>query len=377
MKLDNNQQAFFALVKAGLWNREVALSPYGPIDCSVIYNMAEEQSVVGLITAGLDKVQDVKVPQEWTLQFIGSTLQIEQRNKAMNDFVAKLIEGLRTYGVYTLLVKGQGIAQCYEKPLWRASGDVDLLLSETNYEKAKEVLLPLAVEAELEDKSLKHYGMTLSEGYVVELHGTLHSDLSRRIDKVIDEVQRDVFYNGSVRSWQNGRTQVFLPAANNDVVFVFTHILQHFFNGGIGLRQLCDWCRLLWTYRESLNYSLLEKRLRKAGLMDKWKSFAAFAVNWLGMPENAMPFYQTGYRWSRKADRIVSIVLDSGNFGHCREEIVNNKDSVLKRSISSFWWFTKISLKRFSVFPLDAVKGWGRLMVSGLQATIRKTRKIR
>ena len=27
------------------------------------------------------------VPQEWALQFIGQTLQIEQRNQAMNEFV--------------------------------------------------------------------------------------------------------------------------------------------------------------------------------------------------------------------------------------------------------------------------------------------------
>lgn len=44
-----------------------------------------------------------------------------------------------------------------------------------------------------------------------------------------------------------------MPRAEEDVVYVFAHILQHFFKGGIGLRQICDWCRLLYTYRDSLN----------------------------------------------------------------------------------------------------------------------------
>ena len=55
--------------------------------------------------------------------YIGQTLQIEQRNRAINEFVARLIGELRKADVYTLLVKEQGIAQCYERPLWRACGD--------------------------------------------------------------------------------------------------------------------------------------------------------------------------------------------------------------------------------------------------------------
>ena len=228
MRLDNNQRAFFELVRAGLWEKEARLSQFDNIDFSAILKLAEEQSVVGLVTAGLEHVVDVKVPQEVLLQFIGITLQIEQQNKAMNEFVAQLIEKLRKEDVYAVLVKGQGIAQCYERPLWRSSGDVDLLLSDDNYEKAKKVLLPQATDVETEYTHFKHQGMTI-DGFVVELHGTLHSRLSNCVDNVIDGVQRDVFFSGCVRSWQNENMQVFLPGVNEDVIFVFTHILHHFF----------------------------------------------------------------------------------------------------------------------------------------------------
>lgn len=71
---------------------------------------------------------------------------IEQQNMEMNAFVAELIEKLRKNDAEALLVKGQGVAQCYEKPLWRCSGDVDLFLNDSNYEIAKRVLVPLASE---------------------------------------------------------------------------------------------------------------------------------------------------------------------------------------------------------------------------------------
>ena len=71
--------------------------------------------------------------------------------------------------------------------------------------------------------------------------------------------------------------------------------MHHFTPGaileeGVGLRQVCDWCRLLWTYKDSLNYGLLEQRIKRAGLMSEWKAFGAYAVDYLGMPVEAIPF---------------------------------------------------------------------------------------
>lgn len=365
MKLDNNQQAFLALVKAGLWEKEARLSQFDNIDYTAILNLAEEQSVVGLVTAGLEKVADEKVPKEVILQFIGSTLQIEQQNKGMNAFIEKLIGMLRQHGVYTLIVKGQGVAQCYEKSLWRACGDVDLLLSPDNYNAAKVVLLPLASSVEEEDVKRKHLGLVIDDR-LVELHGTLYTRQLSRVNRVLDEAQSAVFFEGNVRSWVNGQTQVFLPAPNEDVVFVFSHIIQHFFGGGIGLRQVCDWCRLLWTYRATLNSGLLEKRIRKMGMMTEWKAFSALAVDWLEMPVEAVPLYDSSERWKRKADKIVSYILETGNFGHNRDQSFRMK-SKLKSKLGSLARYTKDTIHHASIFPKDSLVVWFRMIARGLK----------
>ena len=377
MRLDNNQRAFFELLKAGLWEKDARLSQYKDIDYSAIMKLAEEQSVVGLITAGLEKVPDVKISKEVILQFVGSTLQIEKQNKAMNSFITDLIIKLRKEDVYTILVKGQGIAQCYEKPLWRSSGDVDLLLSESNYERAKEFLTSLASDVETQYTHFKHQGMTV-DGWVVELHGTLHSRLSKRVDNGIDEVQKDVFYGGNVRSWDYGGTQVFLPSPDNHVIFVFTHILHHFFFEGIGLRQICDWCRLLWTYKDSLNHELLESRIRKMGLMSEWKAFAAFAVKWLGMPVEAMPLIENNDNHNsnldKKADKICKFVLEVGNFGHNKLVQGSNGSRVQGyywRKFNSFWGRLSDMLRHFQLFPKDSIVFFGGVLRSGLHAAMR------
>ena len=58
--LDNSTKAFLALVRAGLWEKEVRLLQYQDIVLSDIRQRAEEQSVVGLIAAGLEHVSDIK-----------------------------------------------------------------------------------------------------------------------------------------------------------------------------------------------------------------------------------------------------------------------------------------------------------------------------
>lgn len=379
--LNNNQQAFFELLRAGLWNKEARLSKFGAINLKEICRIAEEQSVVGLVAAGLEHVTDVKLPKEEVLLLVGQTLQLEQRNKAMNAFVAELMGRLKDAGIYALLVKGQGIAQCYEKPLWRACGDVDLLLNADDYEKAKKLLLPLATDVETEYTHFKHVGMTIPDtfgtsdkgrvdGWVVELHGTLHSRLSKRVDRQIDAIQEDTFKFGNVRSWENGGVTVFLPAVDNDVIFVFTHILHHFFFEGIGLRQICDWCRLLWTYRDVIDVAGLAFRLDEMGIMSEWKAFAAYAVEYLGMSAEAMPLLGEEARWSRKAVRINAFVLEVGNFGHKQRRDYGGM-SYLRRKFVSFWGRLSDMLRHFRIFPLDSIRFFGGVLRSGLHAAVR------
>ena len=368
MKLDKNQEAFFVLLRAGLWEKEARLSMFVKIDYSEVMRIAEEQSVVGLVTTGIEHVVDMKVPQEELLQFIGQSLQIEQQNKDMNVFLARLIERLRTKDVYAILIKGQGIAQCYEKPMWRVSGDVDLLLNADNYEKAKKVLIPMAEDVECEYKSLKHLGMTMKGGYVVELHGAFHSRLSSRVDRVIDEAQRDVFYGGNVRTWMNGETSVLLPSADNDVIFVFTHILKHFFIEGVGLRQICDWCRLLWKYRLELDLQVLESRIRRMGVMTEWKAFGAFAVKYLGIPVEAMPMYDSRFRM--KGERILEFVLETGNFGHNRE--IKRSGNWIVGKIQATGFKMKDFGRHAKIFPMDSILFFLHYLGDGIQQAYTK-----
>ena len=369
-----NTEVFFLLVRAGLFGRTEGIEGVLPDDLEWedVYQLAKEQCVIGLVAEGIEIAQaewlkthgTPLVPKKWASKFASGTAKLEQRNLNMNRFVAQLIYRLRKNGVYALLLKGQGLAQCYNKPLWRAYGDVDLLLTEENFQKAKDYLLPFASYSKVDNEYKKDFVLKI-EDWLVELHGSLRCGFSSRIDRELDKVYHDTFFGGNVRSWMNGKVQVFMLREENEAFYVFAHFLNHFYKSGVGIRQICDWCRLLWTFRDSLDLCALESRLKRMKLMSEWRAFGMFAVEYLGIPEEAMPFYCEDEKWKRKARQILAFVLKTGNMGHNRKGKVRVK-SYLSRKIKSSGQRICDLANHFTIFPLDTLRFFPRIFVNGL-----------
>jgi hypothetical protein len=252
----------------------------------------------------------------------------------------------------------------------RASGDVDLFLSRDNYEKAKMYLSINSTTNCNETGHEKHYELTI-DNWVVDLHGSIRCGLSSKIDKEIDDIQHCVFCDGDTRSWIIGKTQVFLPGVNSDVFFIFTHFLKHFYRGGLGLRQICDWCRLLWTFRSKLDSRLLESRIRRMGLMSEWRAFGAFAVDYLGMPSEAMPLYSPDVKWKKKASRICDFVMEVGNMGHNRDMSYFEKYPYLLRKVCSLVRRCGDLIRHSRIFPMDSLRFFPSIMFNGLRSAVR------
>lgn len=351
MGKNDNVNFFCGLVSAGLWEREALLSHYGKVNFNEVLRLAQEQSVVGLVTAGLDYATGINVPYETRLIFVGFVSKIEQRNGMMNQFVAELAAKMQSAGIKAVLVKGQGVALFYERPQWRTSGDIDMLLDEENYEKAKSFLIPLSDHVETEDVQAKHQGLYI-KGFLVELHGRMPFTMSGRVDRVIEEVVANTFMPRGTRMWKNGEVDIYIPNADNAVILVFAHYLHHFFIEGVGLKQICDWCRLLWTFRDEIDGGLLEERLGKMGLMSEWKAFASLAVHHLGMPVDAMPFYDEGFK--RKGEMVLRHILKTGNFGQNKDLSYRVKYKGCAYKMVSFWRRLVDFVNFVPIFPLDA-----------------------
>lgn len=370
MILDNNQGAFFELMRAGLWEREARLLQFKEIDFNEVYRLAEEQSVIGLVAAGLDHVKDIKAPKEIVLQFVGTALQLERQNTAMNKFIGEMLDKMKESCIESVLIKGQGVAQCYERPLWRSCGDVDLLLNGENYEKGKRFLSGIT-DAEPEEYSFNKEYITSVQGWCLELHGSLRCGLSAALNRGVDEIQKRICDNQHVRYWVVDGKKIPLPEENDDALVIFTHFIKHFYKGGLGARQICDWCRLLWTYKETIDLKLLEIRLKTMGLMTEWKAFAAYAVDYLGMPSEAMPLYDGASKWKSKAEKVHAFIIEVGNFGHNIDGGYYRKYPFLIRKTISMCRRMGVLIRHSRIFPWHSITFMPHVLFTGLSSVAK------
>ena len=351
MRLTNTQQAFLELVRAGLWAGDESTDlGTESLVWDKVYQFAAEQSVVGLVLAGVEHA-NVKLPQELLLQWIGEAQILEQQNLTMNKFIRDLFKRLLDANINAVLIKGQGVAQNYGNPLWRSCGDIDLLMDSENYEKAKALLIPMSDHVETENKVKKHQGLYIKD-FLIELHGAMPFMLSEKVDKVVDKVIDKV--NTDNTDGTGYLLNVAVPKADEHLMIVFTHFLHHFFIEGVGLRQICDWCMLLWRFRSELDLRVLESRINKAGLKTEWQVFGAMAVEYLGMPKDAMPMYDSRYKV--KGERVLERILKSGNMGHNNDLSYRSKYSGLTYKLVALWRRIKDFTGFTMIFPVDAPK---------------------
>ena len=104
MAQDNNVKAFLALLRAGLWeqvndnvNDNENFVDGLSVNWADVIRLAEEQSVVGIVAAGVERLSDYSLPLTEKLTLLGKCQLIEQQNVAMNQFLvnwSRRCEGL-------------------------------------------------------------------------------------------------------------------------------------------------------------------------------------------------------------------------------------------------------------------------------------------
>ena len=311
------ERQFFALLKSGLWGGYPEAELFdAPADWEQIYTIANRQTVLGIVGDGI--AQQVahpgidaanKAPAEFRKKFLVQVVKAERRNEKLNQFIVRYNQIFTAAGITPVIVKGQGVALTYPQPMHRQSGDIDYLLMPEEYEKAKEMLAPLATHVEKETPGRMHYNCTV-DGITVELHGISSGRTGWK--GVFDGFMREQRAL-PLHYWQLQDEKIPLMNHYFNVLYILQHFHRHMLSSGVGLRQLCDWIMYISAFREVLDEPVLEKDLKRLSLLRPWKVYAALAVAYMGMPAERMPLYEKSYeRYSARVWRIMSI---TGNFG--------------------------------------------------------------
>lgn len=358
--------AFFELIRAGLWGDSADGSPATEatrLDASLfegatdkdwvaLYRMAFSQALVALCFDGLHQLPPAcRPPRSLYLQWAAKTAQVENANRVLNVMAERVIALCQAEGIHPVLLKGQGVATCYPHPLHRQCGDIDLFVGRADALRTVQ-LLEAAGAIRTGEESYKHTCLEW-EGVHLEIHrlvGRLNNPLAnRRMQHWVGE-----WYPGNI-----GHRQGFpVPEAQYEVFFIFQHAFGHFLNSGIGLRQLCDWARLLYQLHQETEEAEpdgvgLEARLRGVGLLRAAQVFGGVLVRQLGLPSSCLPFSIAGD--SDLSTLLLNEILATGNFGQWDSRIPPRPKGYWSGKWHTFTWALRRCRTLYRFAPAEAL----------------------
>lgn len=360
-------EILYALIRSGLWSRPEALPEAG--DWEKTRLVAEAQTVGGVVADGIGQnlaMLKATLPKMSMKLLSALVMGTEQVNLRMNAFLRSLFPRLEQAGIPVVVVKGQGVAQYYPEPLHRQAGDIDLVVSREDFPRAEQWLTAASDKAFDKEESRLHEAFSFGD-VTVELHGSLDTGISGQVDRFLAGFQQEMLSSGHDLLWN----EIPVPDGYHQTLYVFVHLLQHFFQSGVGLRQLCDWAVLLHRHAGRMDTGRLERDLRAMGLLREWQVLGAFVVDRLGLPREEMPLYVPARKG--KMERISQYVMRVGNMGKNIDRSYYGKDRFWIRKAKSLWLMVRDFLEQVWILPEGAWTALGcRLRTSLRTAFIEK-----
>ena len=243
----NNTFPYFAFLRYCLGKKRNMSRVIAGMDWQMLYSFASKQALLGLCFDGIERLGE-EYPEELRLNPIGRELlmtwmgkvqQIRRQNMKVNAVAGKLFSMLREDGMRCCVLKGQGNALMYPKSYSRTPGDIDVWI-----DASRERIMEYAQKKfELEDDIRLQHLETSLDGVPVELH-FFPCSMNNPIYHV--RLQKWFRRNADLQcshivGLPDGAGDIAIPTTAFNVVYQLTHLYHHFFDEGIGMRQIIDY----------------------------------------------------------------------------------------------------------------------------------------
>ena len=308
---------FFDFLKYCLGAKSDVNKVIAGIDWQMLYSFASKQALLGLCFEGIERLgkeypEELKlnpIGRELLMTWIAKTQQIHRQNMTVNTVASKLFSMLREDGFRCCILKGQGNALMYPNPYSRTPGDIDVWVNASREEITEYAKCHFKLD---DDIRFHHLEITL-DGVPVELH-------------FFPGIMNNPIYNERLQKWfkrnadlqcshivglPDGTGVIAVPTSAFNVVYQLTHLYHHFFDEGIGMRQIIDYYYVVNNDESLVIRDTLQKELKHLGLWKFARAVMYVLHEALGLSEEKMiaPMDE------KRGKLLLAEILNGGNFG--------------------------------------------------------------
>lgn len=281
-------------------------------DVSLFFHFCEDQSILGI---AFDYIQfhfeEFKsfIRKEILWEWIGISEQIKTQNRLVNEKAVELSCLLRKERICNCILKGQGNAVMYPNPLLRMSGDIDIWVDGNE----KEIIRSIRRQFPDVHYQYHHIEFPIYNDIIVELHykpSFLYNFVYNHRLQVFYQTERKEQFANTIELPDNVG-MISCPTYRFNCVFQMSHLMHHFFDGGVGLRQLIDYYYLLKSkdVTGDINWDLLFDKL---GMHKFAKGVMWVEKEYLGLDKQYLLIEEDRIIGSK----ILKDILKTGNMGN-------------------------------------------------------------
>ena len=282
-----------------------------------LYSFASRQTVLGICFDGIERLgndysEELKknpIAKDLLMTWMGVSQQIRRQNMKVNVVASKLYSMLREDGLRCCILKGQGNALIYPNAYSRNPGDIDVWVN--------------ASREQITEYAKKHFKLGDDIRY-------------QHIETSVDEVPVELhffpctmnnpIYNARLQKWfkrnadlqcsnvislPDGIGEIAIPTTAFNVIYQLTHLYHHFFDEGIGIRQIIDYYYVVNNNELLVVRDALQKELKHLGLWKFARAVMYVLHEALGLSEEKMiaPLDE------KRGKLLLAEILNGGNFG--------------------------------------------------------------
>ena len=313
--------AIFLFLKYCLGKKVDIIKVVANLDWRQLYTFSSNQAILGFSFDGINRLgqeysDELKlnpIGRDLLMTWMGAAQQIRRQNMKVNVVASNLYSMLRGDGLRCSILKGQGNALMYPNAYSRNPGDIDVWVN-----ASREQITEYAKKHfDIGENIRYHHLETSLDGVPVELHffpGIMNNPIyNARLQKWFK--RNADLQCSNVVSLPDGIGEIAIPTTAFNVIYQLTHLYHHFFDEGIGMRQIIDYYYVVNNDELLVIKDTLQKELKHLGLWKFARAVMYVLHEALGLSEEKMiaPMDE------KRGKLLLAEILNGGNFGQYDE----------------------------------------------------------
>ena len=300
------EKALTSLISHALFEKPLELPPNTDLDA--VLALADRHMVFGIVGEALGTLPEDALSKDTLLCLQDQTVTLLRQNARLAAYRAALCDFLAQQHIPAVILKGDSVAALYPTPDLRVAGDIDCLIDEAALPRVGAYLISQGFTAH--ETHSEHHAVYKKDGYEIELHRTVSGLPDGEMREKLTAYLDDILAAGKLAE-MNGEH---FPVASDfhQALILLLHMQQHMREGGLGLRQICDWALFVAKDLKKETVPRLVAALHEVGLYRFAAATTLAAVRHLGLPLEKCPFKAGD---TALADALFADFMASGNFG--------------------------------------------------------------